>query len=97
MTTSGNPIANPMAVLREEFDNWAVLFNPDEAKAVGINPVGVAIWKIMDGRHDLDQVVADLRQGFDGVPDGVCDDVGTFVADLVQRGFVGYDGQATAP
>ncbi len=30
----------PVADLREEFDDWAVLFNPDTAQAVGINPVG---------------------------------------------------------
>ena len=47
------PIANPVCVLREEFDDWAVLFNPDTADAVGINPVGVAVWKLMDGRRDL--------------------------------------------
>jgi hypothetical protein len=47
------PIANPTVVLREEFDDWAILFNPDTAEAVGTNPVGVAVWKLMDGRRNL--------------------------------------------
>ena len=37
------PIANPIVVLREEFDDWAVLFNPDSAVAVGINTTTVHV------------------------------------------------------
>ena len=48
MNTSANPVANPLIVLREEFDDWAILFDPDTGSAVGINPVGVAIWKVLD-------------------------------------------------
>ena len=50
MNQTDKPIANPIVVLREEFDDWAVLFNPDTADALGINPVGVAVWKRMDGQ-----------------------------------------------
>lgn len=53
MKHSDKPIANPIVVLREEFDDWAVLFNPDTADVVGINPVGVAVWKWMDGQRSL--------------------------------------------
>ncbi len=91
MTVSTNPIANPVAVLREEFDDWAVLFNPDNAEAVGVNPVGVAIWKMLDGRHDLDQIAGELRERYDAVPENVGEDVNAFVADLAERGFVGYE------
>ena len=31
---------NPIVVLREEFDEWAVLYNPNSTAAVGINPIG---------------------------------------------------------
>jgi hypothetical protein len=48
------PVAKSVVVLREEFDEWAVLYNPDTADAVGINPVGVAIWKLLDGIHITD-------------------------------------------
>ncbi len=29
MNPEDKPIANPMIVFREEFDDWAVLFNPE--------------------------------------------------------------------
>ena len=60
MPQHDKPIANPLVVLREEFDNWAVLFNPDTADAMGINPVGVVVWKLMDGQHTLHDLVAGI-------------------------------------
>ena len=54
-------IVNPSVVLREEFDDWAILFNPDSANAVGINPVGVAVWKLMDGHRGTEDIIAEIR------------------------------------
>lgn len=88
---SNPPIANPVCVLREEFDDWAVLFNPDTADAVGINPVGVAVWKLMDGRRSLLEIVAEIRDQFAEVPAAADDELAAFVRDLAQRGFVGYE------
>lgn len=85
------PIASPTVVLREEFDDWAILFNPDTADAVGTNPVGVAAWKLMDGRHSLEEIIAEIKDQFADVPNAVTKDVITFVKDLADRGFVGYE------
>jgi SynChlorMet cassette protein ScmD len=84
------PIANPTVVLREEFDDWAILFNPDTADAVGTNPVGVAVWKLMDGRHSLEDIVAKIKDQFSDVPGAAAKEVTAFVKDLAERGFVGY-------
>ena len=91
METPEKPIANPVVVLREEFDDWAVLFNPDTADAVGINPVGVALWKIMDGERSLEELVSDIKDRFADVPDTAWEDVTAFVGDLTDLGFVGYE------
>jgi len=85
------PITNPTVVLREEFDDWAILFNPDTAEAVGTNPVGVAVWKLMDGRRTLEQIVVEIHDQFADVPDAAEKDVTAFIKDLAQRGFVGYE------
>ena len=85
------PIANPVAVLREEFDDWAVLFNPDTADAVGINPVGVVVWKLMDGQRDLDAILAGVREHFSDVPETAGEEVSGFIDELAERGFVGYE------
>jgi SynChlorMet cassette protein ScmD len=84
------PVANPVAVLREEFDDWAVLFNPDTAAAVGVNPVGVAVWKQLDGRHDLPTIIAAVQAQFAEVPGTAESEIAAFIDQLVQQGFVGY-------
>ena len=94
--TTNNPIANPIAVLREEFDDWAVLFNPDTAEAVGINPVGVEVWKLMDGTKDFETIVAEVKDTFDGVTESLLDEINAFVSDLKERGFIGYELDQTS-
>jgi len=87
------PIANPVVVLREEFDDWAILFNPDTAAAVGINPTGVAVWKLMDGRRSLGEIVGRMQDQFARVPETVFQEVSAYVATLTEGGFVGYELQ----
>jgi SynChlorMet cassette protein ScmD len=91
MKLSDKPIGNPVVVLREEFDDWAILFNPDTAEAVGINPVGVVMWKMMDGKHTLEDILSGIRDWFTGVPESSLDEMSAFVDDLAESGFVGYE------
>jgi SynChlorMet cassette protein ScmD len=91
MNPTDKPIVNPLVVLREEFDDWAVLFNPDTADAVGINPIGVVVWKKMDGTRTLTELVAEVRAAFSEVSETVSDEVSSFVDDLTQNGFAGYE------
>lgn len=91
MNQTDRPIANPIVVLREEFDDWAVLFNPDTADAVGTNPVGVAVWKRMDGKKCLAEIVSEIKDSFEGAPDAAIQEITTFVNTLEARGFVGME------
>lgn len=91
MNLADKPIANPMAVLREEFDDWAVLFNPETADAVGINPVGVAVWRLMDGQHSMSEIVASVGQQFANVPGCASEEIQSFIGNLAEQGFVGYE------
>ena len=84
-------IINPVVVLRKEFDDWAVLFNPDTAEAVGINPVGVAIWELLDQQIDIHEIADTIRQDFADVPGSAKEEIETFIADLTKRGFLGAE------
>ena len=88
-------IVNPVVVLRKEFDDWAVLFNPDTAEAVGINPVGVAIWELLDQQIDTREIGANIRQNFTDVPGSAQEEIETFIADLMERGFIGSELEST--
>jgi SynChlorMet cassette protein ScmD len=87
------PMANPLIVLREEFDDWAVLFDPDSGDAFGLNPIGVHIWKRLDGNHAVKDILRDLRERYEDVPGEAAGDLQEFIEDLVQRGLAGYEVQ----
>ena len=82
------PVPNPGIVLSEEFDGWGVLLNPHTGAAMDLNPVGLVVWMLMDGQRDLEDVVAEVADRFQGVPDDALEDVAAFVSDLAERGFV---------
>ncbi|HJO93534.1 MAG TPA: SynChlorMet cassette protein ScmD [Victivallales bacterium] len=86
------PTVNPMVVFREEFDDWAVLFDPDANETFGLDPVSSFIWKKMDGKHSLEQILNDLEEACeDGIPDDAPLHIEEFVTDLEKRGLIGYE------
>jgi SynChlorMet cassette protein ScmD len=84
-------VANPRIVLREEYDDWALLFDADSGEIFGLNPTGVFVWKLFDGKHEITDVVEKLRKECEGVPDTAVNEVDEFATDLVNRGFVGLE------
>jgi len=87
------PISNQMVVLREEFDDWAVLFDPDTAEGYTLNPVGVFIWKRLDGLHTLSEIALELKKNCEDSPEieKVEQDCKEFIENLVKQGLAGYE------
>jgi SynChlorMet cassette protein ScmD len=85
------PVANPIVVLRKEFDDWAVLFDPETGNAFGMNPVSVFIWERLDGRHSLEDIRRELRENCENVPEDVEAHLEEFVSSLVDKGLAGYE------
>jgi SynChlorMet cassette protein ScmD len=83
--------ANPLVVLREEFDDWAILFDPDSGNAFGLSPTGVYLWKHLDGQHSIDDMLEALRRDAEDVPAEAGDHIREFLADLTKRGLAGYE------
>jgi len=88
-------IVNPVVVLRKEFDDWAVLFNPDTAEAVGINPVGVTIWELLTEDSSMNIIVENIKNNFADVPGSAKEEIETFIEDLMNRGFIGSELEST--
>ena len=91
MNPTDKPVANPHVVLREEFDDWAVLFNSETAAAMGTNPVGIAVWKQMDGTKSIETIVSEVKNSFEGAPEAVSQEIAVFVSALADNGFVGLE------
>ncbi len=88
MRPSDTPNAHPQTVLREEFDDYAVLFQPIFGEAVALDQVGVAIWKLLDGRRTLAQVAAEIEARCEDAPDTVLEDTLAFAKELHRRLFI---------
>ena len=80
-------------MLREEFDDWAVLFDPDTGDAFGLNPVSVFVWKRLDGKHTTQDIFKELREESDDVPENAGQEIEDFIEELVEKGYAGYETQ----
>jgi SynChlorMet cassette protein ScmD len=84
-------LANPSVVLREEFDDWALLFDPESGEVYGINPVSVFIWKCLDGKHTADDIVEELKKACEELPQTAREDINSFLTELVKNGLAGTE------
>ena len=91
MNIPAKPVANPLIVLREEFDDWAILFDPDTGDGFGINPVSVFIWKRLDGKHTINDILEGLREACEDAPENAEQEVKDFIKELLGKGYAGNE------
>ncbi len=91
MNMSDKPLANPDIVFREEFDDWAILFDPDTGDAFGMNPVSVFIWKQLNGINTIQDISDQLNAGCENTPENVHEHVEAFISELSDKGFAGLE------
>ena len=82
---------NPAVVLRVEFDDYALLFDPETNKGFGLDETGLSIWNMIDGKHGFVDILAEIRRRFDSIPLDVETDVAEFLEELVAEGLAGYE------
>lgn len=85
-------IVNPLIVLREEFDDGALLFDPETGATYGINPIGVLVWKHLDGCRTVDELAGIVCASFDAVPAAAADHIRDFLKTAVALGLAGFTG-----
>ncbi len=88
ISLKGTPRVNPAIVLREEFENHAFLYDPDTGDTFVLNPVGAFVWKCLDGRRSIDQIMDKVNWEFDEVSSSVFEDLKAFLNDLRAKGFI---------
>ena len=87
------PIRNPHVVLREEFDDWAVLFNPETGRGFGLNPTGVYLWKLIDGQYAMGEMLRALSQDAADISKDASAHIAAFIAELACQGLVTREGE----
>jgi SynChlorMet cassette protein ScmD len=79
---------DPRVVLREELDQWGILFNPDTSEVVSINAMGIDIWKLIDGTCRMQYIFDTIQTQYDQVPSEAQEQVNDFINELIKRGFI---------
>jgi len=93
MKIDAKPLANLLLVRREEFDDWAVLFNPDTGDSFGLNPVSKFIFKLLDDKNTLADIMKELRAECKNAPKYAEKYVHDFIEDCLKKGFSGHEFQ----
>ncbi|MGO8878149.1 MAG: PqqD family peptide modification chaperone [Desulfomonilaceae bacterium] len=96
MSVASKPVAKPQIRLREESDNWVILFDPDTGSSRVLNPIGVFIWRILDGTHAVSDIVEQVREYYANAPQEVEQQVTEFIEVLKKKGFVETNSERTA-
>ncbi|MCD4741722.1 MAG: PqqD family protein, partial [Desulfobacteraceae bacterium] len=75
---------------RVEEPEGAVLFNPETDAVKAINPIGLAIWQVLEYPLDKREIIEHLLDICEGVPkESVAQDVDEFIDKLITDGFIG--------
>lgn len=77
-------------------DEGGVLLHLDTAAYHGVNDVGSLVWTLLDGRT-FSQVLDELRSKLVSVPPEFEEDIGEFVASLIERDLVVQTEPSAAP
>ncbi|MCF7810601.1 PqqD family peptide modification chaperone [bacterium] len=80
---------NPEVIMRDDFDDFAILFDPDTGKAFGLNPVGETIWNLLNDEITVDNIIAKLKEECIDVSNEVESEVQEFINNLLKNGLIG--------
>jgi len=83
-------VSDPDVVLREETDEWGILFDPNTGKGFAINLIGSYVWKRLDGKHSVDDILREIKQDCDDVPENAKKIIEDFIQGLIKRGLVAH-------
>lgn len=97
MDYTDHPIPNPEALLRRDFGEPPLLFQPLFGEVVALSPVALTIWQAVDGQRSVAEIAAQIQSQCEGTPPDLADDVAAFLKDLQRRGFVSSEPAPSQP
>ena len=76
-------LARNASVLWRELDGEAILLDPQAGCSFNLNPVGTLIWKLLDGQHSVEDIVAAICKTFEVEPEQASQDVQRLLDELL--------------
>jgi SynChlorMet cassette protein ScmC len=97
VNSADKPFADPVVILREDFNDAAILFHPHLGAAIPVTGVALDLWRALDGRRTLAEIADVLAAQYDQSPQVVLDDTLAFTHELHRRLFVLTEPPPAAP
>ncbi len=77
------------SVLWRELDGEAILLDPQAGCSYNLNRVGTLVWKLLDGQHDTEDLVAAICAAYEVEPEQARRDVERLLDDLLTNKLAG--------
>jgi hypothetical protein len=88
-----HPRRHPDTAFRQIGDEGGLVVLPGRAEVKVLNPVGIAVFSLLDGSRDLDTLAAAVAEEFEIEPAQAREDVVAFLTELQREGMLA--GEAT--
>ena len=83
-------IVNPAVIIRDDFEDFGIIYNPETDKSYSINQTGVEILKHIQSQTPIPEIADKLRENFSEVPDDISGRVDMFIKTLIDKGLLFY-------
>ena len=82
------PRRHPDTAFRQIGDEGGLVVLPGRAEVKVLNPVGIAVFSLLDGSHDVDALASAVVEEFDIEPVQARNDVVAFLTELQREGML---------
>jgi hypothetical protein len=82
------PCRHPYSSFRRIGDHGGLVVLPGKAEVKVLNPVGVKIFSLLDGKHTVDEIAASIVEEFEVTPEEAVSDVRDFLGELSEHGML---------
>lgn len=87
-TPTARPQRNRETAYRQIGDEGGLVVLPGRAEVKVLNPTGIAIFRLLDGRHTVAEIARAVASEFDVTEEQALADVGAFLDELDRNGML---------
>lgn len=92
MSTEKYPCRHPETAFRPVGDDGGLVVLPGRAEVKVLNPVGIKIFGLLDGKHTVEQIAGLVTEEFDVDESQALEDIRGFVGELAEHGMLAGSG-----
>lgn len=88
MALPTHPKRNPSTAFRKVGEEGGLVVLPGRSEVKVLNPTGITVYGLLDGKHSIDEIVRTVIDEFDVEPSQAREDVRAFLNELADHGML---------